>query len=227
MIKQNKRLNALCQLVTERVVADVGSDHGFVPKILLQQKKCDLVYVTDISQKCVQKAKCNLKGYEDFTKFVTCNGIEALFDTSPLPQQILIAGMGGREIIKIIMQDKGKVFNNFILQPQKNTQELRVFLQDNSFDIQKDFILQEGKIFYNIIQATRRESKIPLTLEQIIFGKTNLFSPTKDFDNYLNYKIEKIASILQNTSDNEIKDQLQAYIDCKNKIFNKTNKIIN
>lgn len=221
MIKQNKRLNALCQLVTEKIVADVGSDHGFVPKMLLQQHKCNFVYVTDISQKCVQKAKNNLQGYEGFTRFITCNGLESLLDVDPLPQQILVAGMGSREIIKIIKQDKYKVFNNFILQPQKNIQELRIFLQDNCFDIKKDFILQEGKIFYNILQITRIDRKKILTPEQIMFGKTNLESPTKDFENYLSFKIDRLTSILQKTADITIKEQLQAYIDCKDKIFNK------
>ena len=162
-----------------------------------------------------------MQGYESFTRFITCNGLEALLDVDPLPQQILVAGMGGREIIKIIKQDKHKVFKNFILQPQKNIQELRIFLQDNCFDIKKDFILQEGKIFYNILQITRIDRKNTLTPEQIIFGKTNLESPTKDFENYLNFKIDRLASILQKTTDTTIKEQLQAYIDCKDKIFNK------
>ena len=109
-----------------------------------------------------------------------------------------------------------------IIQPQKNIQELRIFLQDNCFDIKKDFIIQEGKIFYNILQITRIDRKNILTPEQIIFGKTNLESPTKDFENYLNFKIDRLASILQKTTDTTIKEQLQAFIDCKNKIFNKS-----
>ena len=87
--------------------------------------------------------------------------------------------------------------------------------------IKKDFILQEGKIFYNILQTTRIDRKKILTPEQIMFGKTNLESPTKDFENYLNFKIDRLTAILQKTTDTTIKEQLQAYVDCKDKIFNK------
>lgn len=217
MTKQNIRLNAICDLVTKRIIADVGSDHGFVPKILLQNNKIDFAYVTDISKKCVDKAKDNLQNFYDKTQFVVCDGITDLLSVTPLPQQIIIAGMGGREIVKILLQDKNKIFDNFILQPQKNTEELRIFLQNNYFDIKKDFIVHDGKIFYNIIQVCRSNTIKNLTNDQILFGKSNLSTPSEDFMNYLDYKIDKFTSILQNTTDNDIQTLLQKFTRCREK----------
>ncbi len=217
MTKQNIRLNAICSLVTKRIIADVGSDHGFVPKILLQNDKIDFAYVSDISKKCVNKAEDNLKGFYDKTQFVVCDGITDLLSVTPLPQQIIIAGMGGREIVKILLQDKYKIFDNFILQPQKNTEELRIFLQNNFFDIKKDFMVHDGKIFYNILQVCRSKTIIKLTNDQIMFGKSNFNSPSADFMNYLDYKIDKFSSILQNTTDSEIQSSLQKFLLCREK----------
>lgn len=217
MTKQNIRLNAICDLVTKRIIADVGSDHGFVPKILLQNNKIDFAYVTDISKKCVNKAKDNLQNFYDKTQFVVCDGITDLLSVSPLPQQIIIAGMGGREIVKILLQDEDKIFDNFILQPQKNTEELRIFLQNNFFEIKKDFMVHDGKIFYNIIQVCRSKTIKNLTNDQILFGKSNLSMPSEDFMNYLDYKIDKLNSILQKTADKEIKCLLQKFLSCREK----------
>ena len=217
MTKQNIRLNAICSLVTKKIIADVGSDHGFVPKILLRDEKIDFAYVTDISKKCVEKAKDNLQGFYDKTQFVVCDGITDLLTVKPLPQQIIIAGMGGREIVKILLQDKNKIFDNFILQPQKNTEELRIFLQNNFFDIKKDFMVHDGKIFYNILQVCRSNNINKLTSDQILFGKSNLSSPSADFMKYLDYKIDKFTLILQNTSDKEIQTLLKKFVKCRKK----------
>ena len=217
MTKQNIRLNAICDLVTKRIIADVGSDHGFVPKILLQNETIDFAYVTDISKKCVDKAKDNLQNFYDKTQFVVCDGITDLLSVTPLPQQIIIAGMGGREIVKILLQDEDKIFDNFILQPQKNTEELRIFLQNNFFEIKKDFMVHDGKIFYNILQVCRSKTIKNLTNDQIMFGKSNLSTPSEDFMNYLDYKIDKFTSILQKTTDNDIQILLQKFTRCREK----------
>jgi tRNA (adenine22-N1)-methyltransferase len=215
--KQNLRLNAICDLVSQRIIADVGSDHGFVPKILLQEGKIDFAYVTDISEKCVLKAKENLRDFFDKTQFVVCDGLMGLLSVAPRPQQIVIAGMGGWEIIKILSQDKLKNFGNFILQPQKNVEELRIFLQNNFFEIKEDFLLREGKIFYNILYVCRSKTLKNLTNDQILFGKTNLSMPNDDFMNFLNQKIDKFTSILQETTDGEIQNLLKRFVHCREK----------
>lgn len=223
MTKQNIRLNAICNLICKRTIADIGSDHGYVPKMLLSERKIDHAYVTDISEKCVAKAKNNLKDFADRTTFVVCNGLLGLKNVSPLPQQIVIAGMGGMEICKILMQDTLEQFHNFVLQPQKNTNELRVFLQENCFEIEKDFIIRDGKMFYNIIVAHRTSSRSALSPQQIEFGKTNLTAPSADFLEYLNYKIAKFNEILQKTTDCNVQSALNDYLSCRKELFGKLN----
>ena len=140
----SNRINQIGLFVSKRVVAEVGADHGFITKNLFETKKIDFAYLTDISEKCLQKSINNFKNTPYNCKFLVGDGLEALknedFKNSPKPEEIIIAGMGGNEIIKILQNKEANKFNFFVLQPQKNVVELRKFLQERNFLISLKYI---------------------------------------------------------------------------------------
>lgn len=228
------RIQEICNQVNSKVIAEVGCDHAYITKELLDNGKIDFAYLTDISEKCLEKAIINLRKYKKHTHFCVGNGLMALNNTVlqqqeeiynkvlphvlvtlknrdkvdknvvkafskvkednyPNIEQIIIAGMGGQEIIKILDQNDNCLYNNFILQPQKNIIELRIYLQENNYEILKDELVQEGKMFYFIINAKKVNKKpTPLSIFQLYFG-----SPTnkENLENYLNYELEKRKKI--------------------------------
>lgn len=204
MIKTCIRIEAICGFVTEKIVADIGSDHGFITKNLLEKNKVDFAFVTDISSKCLDKAKANLKDFSSRISFLQGDGLEMFLDERlaqknviSVPNQIIIAGMGGKEIKKILSLDTQKKFKKFILQPQKNVFELRQFLQKNMFEIVKDVLVKEGIMFYNIIVANRAKAEQNLTEMELVFGKTNLEKPSADFIDFVKTEKGKCEKILE------------------------------
>ena len=183
MIKISQRLNIIFSHIPNcNKFADIGCDHGYISYKMLTQKKCNSLIFSDISYPSLQKAEKLLKEFSN-CKGVCCAGLEKIdADTDT----VLIAGMGGENIITILEQ--GFLPKQLILQPMKNTDKLRVFLNKNGYFLQKDFIFKAEDKFYNLILA--QFGKETLTKEQIKYGKTNLLSPSADFLEYLQKEIE-------------------------------------
>ena len=197
------RIEAITSQVDESFVAEIGVDHGYILKTLLESGKCQKAIATDISGKCLSKAKNNLKSFYGKVTYFEGDGLKPILEAiSPqkneisVPKQIIIAGMGGREIKQILMQDTQKNFSKFVLSPQKNVSELRRFLVKNNFFISSDFLVKDGKMFYNVLKVEKNSKKQSLSEMQIFFGKTNLENPSKDFLEYVKTEKQKCKDIL-------------------------------
>ena len=205
MIKSN-RISTICQMVSKRVIAEVGADHGYITLNLFDNNKLDFAYLTDISSKSLQKAKDNFVNFKNYNvEFLVGDGLN-VFNFLPKnssyikPEQIIIAGMGGNEIIKILQNDKNS-FDNFVLQPQRNVVDLRKYLQDNFFEIEKDVMTKDGRIFYNILKVKKVKTKQLLKQEEILFGKTNIERKSDIFKEYLLFELEKLIKITKKTQE--------------------------
>ena len=206
MINKNFLTNRICEIassVTKKVVCEIGADHGYITYQLFKQKKIKFAYLTDISNKSLQKAQ-NLFEKSNLLKkvdFAVGDGLEAInkfskttLEVNPI-QQIVIAGMGGKEIIKILTKNNN--YTQFVLQPQKNVVDLRNFLVKNNYKITKDKIVKDGKMFYDVIVAKKSNKATSITKNQLLFGKTNLKLMHQDFVDYLHFKKEMLQNILQ------------------------------
>lgn len=222
----SKRIDAICCCVDKPVVAEVGADHGHITHTLFKQNKIKKAYLTDISQKCLDKAVKNFSSspYQSQVKFLVGDGLNALKDEQTLQphfltqleskfvpndnMQIIIAGMGGLEIIKILSSNQADKFTHFVLQPQRNVIELRKFLQDNNYKILSDLMVREGKIFYNVIKAQKTDGIYTLTEDELLYGKTNLINPNKDFIEYVKFELTKLKEISKVKKVEEIENKI-------------------
>ena len=78
MIKLSKRLNKIAELVDLGAsVIDVGTDHGYVPNFLCENKISSDVIATDISKNSLEKSIELTKelGNEKFVRNILANGI--------------------------------------------------------------------------------------------------------------------------------------------------------
>ena len=224
------RLDYIASLVDERVVIDIGSDHGFLVKKLFDSNQIDCAFVTDISQKCLKKAKSNLTNYNNII-YLCGDGLNVFNNNLPanldkkynnyMPNAVVIAGMGGEEIIKILSQKSAKHFNKFILAPQRNLVLVREYLCKHNFEIVSDKVVKEGKMFYNVIVAIRSKTKQRLSEEELVFGLTNIHSPDKDFLLYMQFLCKQYLEILSNKEVSSIRakyDMLQSIMQKNKKI---------
>lgn len=190
MIKISSRIQTIFSNIPNcEKFADVGCDHGYTSKLMLDSNKCSSVVYSDISAPSLKKAEQLLKDYKN-AKAVCCNGLEKV-DTDC--DCVLISGMGGENIIQILQE--GFFPQRVVLQPMKNTDKLRKFLIQNSYMIERDFIFKAEDKFYNLIVAIRGVQE--LSAQQISYGKDNLENPSEDFLEYLEIQLNKNKKILE------------------------------
>lgn len=161
------RLNAIFALIERAdIIADVGCDHGLVAEYCLSRKLGNRIIASDISDKCLQKAKDRLDDAQN-VEFRVCDGIAYKCD------EAIIAGMGGLLIKKILVcaAEAGLLPNTFVLMPHRDADAVRRTITELCYDIDADLMVKDGKRFYSAIRAKRCETVKPLTESQYLFGK--------------------------------------------------------
>lgn len=197
--KMDQRLDALVSFVGEnKIVCDVGTDHGWTAIKILEEKNPRKVIASDISPNSLKKLedKVLTKGYD--IELVVTDGIKDLEKYGP--QEIIISGMGGFLISKIIERgiDLAKKTEKLILQANNSLHHLRTYLMDRSFEIVDEKIVYDGGIYYDIIVCSYREDR-PLPYKNDYsyeYGDLNI--KRKDpllRDKLDKMKVEKIALI--------------------------------
>ena len=142
-------------------VADVGTDHGFLPIWLRLSGVSPAVIASDIRPGPLESAKRNAKRYGvDGISFRLCSGLE---DISPLETDIVvIAGMSGETIISIL-RAAGWDWRTkrLILEANTKQPELLVWLYQNGLHIEAEKIPQENGRHYRVFCAVSGEAPLP------------------------------------------------------------------
>lgn len=145
----SKRLQRIADYVPAGSrVADVGTDHGYIPVWLVQNGICEHVIASDIRpeplKRAVESAKNN--GVSDKISFLLCPGLEKC-----QPQEVdtvIIAGMGGETIIEILSAAPWTREKELVLQPQTKIPELRSWLNSNGYDVaEASLVADMGRIY--------------------------------------------------------------------------------
>jgi len=188
------RLNLILSRIPKcKVFADIGCDHGYISKSMLDSGKCERVVFSDVSEKCLEKARILLrKEVEDGLAIaVVGDGFKGVGKVDCA----LIAGMGGEEIVKILDECEN-LPEKLVLQPMKNCDKVRVALMRLGYAIKEDFVFfAEGK-YYDLISCEKGVDE--LTEDEIEFGRTNIIERGEDFIARLKSNVESLKKILLN-----------------------------
>lgn len=164
-MKSSDRLLTMTKEIrhNDRVV-DIGSDHGYLPLLLLREKFCSKIIVTDISPWSLKKAKKNIEreiiqgDNESTISYRLGDGLEVL--SKGEANIVVIGGMGGLLISQILSKniETALSFDKIIMQPRKNQGELRYWLLNNGFAISNEHLAQEGRFICEIIVAEKAKA---------------------------------------------------------------------
>jgi len=163
----SKRLQAVADLLDyHESVADIGCDHGFVSIYLIESKKAFRCLAMDVNEGPLERATEHVmeKRLSTYIETRLSDGAKAIrFQTNEdgmkqlEVEAALIAGMGGRLIIKILMDsyEKFRCMEEFVLQPQSEIAKVRQFIRENGYEIAKEnMIFEEGK-FYPMMKVVK------------------------------------------------------------------------
>ncbi|MCH5163672.1 MAG: SAM-dependent methyltransferase [Clostridiales bacterium] len=155
------RLNEIFVLIHKtKIFADIGCDHGYLCKMVLDANKAERILAVDISQACLNKAKILL---EDSAEYYLGDGLNPLGDI--VPDITVISGMGGNTILHIL---EGRLLPEVIISPQNDVYKVRDTLTSSGYKIIEDKVVTENGKFYDIIHLVPGEQC--LTELQKTFG---------------------------------------------------------
>ncbi len=212
-MKLSKRLQAIENYVSENaIVADIGTDHGYIPVSLIENGKAKKVIATDISKGSLDKTVEFVKDLRLEDKIDTRLG-DGLQVIKPYEvDTLIIAGMGGLLIMEILESNLKTLDSivNFIFQPMVASRELRQYLVKNSFSILDEDLVYEDKKYYEIIYAQRGKTnlvkEIDFEINPLLIAKGHPL--VKDF---IKYKIKGGENILDELSRGETDKSIERY----------------
>jgi len=160
--KLSKRLSAcLDALFPLKRIADVGTDHAYLPCHGVATGKLTSVIAIDVIDGPLMQAKATIKDYglQDQIEIRKGSGLVQLAINEV--EGVVIAGMGGKLISQLLLDslDIAKSMKRLVLQPQSGESTLRRTLFDNGFSIISEELLEEDGIIYTIITAEPGKSR--------------------------------------------------------------------
>ncbi len=170
------RLAAAIPFIRGDCMADVGTDHAYLPIVLLRRGLCDFAVATDIHKGPAEIAAAHLSAHGIDASRATVlltdglHGAEAFF-----PRDICIFGMGG-EMIAHILDEAPWVKDpsvRLILQPMTKQEKLRVYLAEHGFAIREERLVKTDRI-YQLLCAEYDGTPHALTPAQALLGAQNL-----------------------------------------------------
>ena len=152
----SNRLELIASFVKNGIgVADVGTDHGYIPVMLVKRGYKGNIIATDINEGPLNKAKQSLieADCEEAVELILCNGLDGC--ESEKIDTIIVAGMGGDTITGILDRAEwcAREDIRLILQPVTKPEILRYWLLNNDFRITNEAQAEENGTVYQIICA--------------------------------------------------------------------------
>ena len=153
------------------ILLDVGSYHAYLPIELVERGHIKSAIAGEVVEGPYQSAVKNVEahGLKEKIQVRLANGLAA-FEEADQVSVITIAGMGGRLIARILEEGLDTLANveRLILQPNNREDDLRIWLQENGFQIVAESILEEAGKFYEILVVEAGEMK--LSASDVRFG---------------------------------------------------------
>ena len=189
------RIEAIASLVDNgALVVDIGTDHAYLPIYLYENDITKNIVASDISSNALLFAKNNLEKHNlsSKIKLVVSDGFKNLDECFDIA---IISGVGTETIKKIL--DNEVLPNKLILSSHKNVSDLREYMFKIGYKIEKEIIVYENNIYYNIIKYVK--GKDNLSKYDLLVGLSNDI-------NYKKHLLNKYKEIYEKSHDKKYLD---------------------
>lgn len=168
------RLYAVASLVRgDGIVADIGTDHGYLPVYLLQTGKVENAVAADVRKMPLKNAEKSAERYAltDKISFRLSDGLKEFSETDA--DEYIFAGMGGTLIAQKLAETPWVKNPNlhFVFQPQSRAEDLRKFLFENGFETEREVAVSEGRRVYISFDAKYSGVVKPFKPSDCFIGK--------------------------------------------------------
>ena len=187
------RLRAIVGLVPSGArLADIGTDHAYLPAALLLSGKIRYALASDINEGPLQRGMETARTYgldDHRLCFRCCSGLQGIRPEDRIDTAVM-AGMGGELIARILQESPWSRSLRLILQPMSTQPELRRWLNENRYTIRRETLVREGDKLYVILTAESGEDA-PYSRAELWAGRQKRTVPQSLREAYLNDLIRR------------------------------------
>lgn len=153
-------------------LADIGSDHAYLPVALLRRGIIDVAVAGEVAATPLRAAQRTVRD-NDLDEQVSVRLADGLAALQPADRisAITLCGMGGETIRDILESGQAHLSGEerLILQPNGGEQPLRHWLMTHGYRILYEEVLRENRFDYEIIVADRT-GPVVYSDEELYFG---------------------------------------------------------
>ena len=194
------RLKMITEHIYTKSVADIGTDHAYVPIYLIQNSISDKAVAADIKKGPLEIARSNIEKYGLSDKISLRLGA----GLSPIGinefETCIIAGMGGETIAQILADDAWALDGAHLLLLQAMTAQpyLRQYLAAHGGVIQKESLCREGQRIYTVMTVVGGGKREQKKLSACCISDALLRDPmAEEYIHKLLHREQKIAHSLE------------------------------
>lgn len=171
-MKLSKRLETVLSFVEKGSrVADVGTDHGYVPIVLAERGIVAKCLAMDVREGPLGRARDHIRQHrlEEVIETRLSDGVKEL--KAGEADTVIAAGMGG-ELVIHILEDGRRLWDqikHWILSPQSEIDKVREFLIKNGFLIHREEMVKEDGKYYTVMDVVRGRMEEPAPWE-LLYG---------------------------------------------------------
>ncbi len=211
----SKRLYTLSQMITSGSrLADIGTDHGYVPIYLCETGHIPSALAMDINKGPLLRAEEHISGHQLSDRIVTrlSDGMAELKYGEA--DSVLIAGMGGMLTIHILTEgaDVLRSIRELVLQPQSDIREVRLYLRQQGHQVlAEDMVEEEGKYYpmMKVLPYALRGTEEALTEEELRYGPFLLRAGHPVLAEYLDQEYRQLTGVQERLSQNTSSEAAQ------------------
>ena len=219
----SKRLAAVAGMVTEGCrVADIGTDHAYVPIYLIKEGRSLKALAMDIGKGPLERAKEHIREYGLDSQIVTrlSDGLTEYVQGEA--DSIVIAGMGGAMMVRILSDGAEKCVGvrELILSPQSEIFLVREWLFEHSWQIEQETMLVEDGKYYTVMRAVPGDEP-ELKPVEALYGRYLLESKNQILHEFLGKErktVHRILASLENEQGEHIRNRKTELADKLQKI---------
>ena len=200
----SQRLSSVASMVTAgNCLADVGTDHGYVPIYLYERKIIPHAIAMDVNKGPLERAALHIaeSGMKEAIETRLSDGLTALKPGEA--DSVVVAGMGGPLIIRILSAhpEITESLKELILQPQSEISEVRIWLYEQGYEIVEEHMVFEDGKYYPMFKAVKNPEAEKLTNLEYKYGKISVLGEPEVLRAYLVREIANKQTILQKLSE--------------------------
>ncbi|MBO5930514.1 MAG: SAM-dependent methyltransferase [Clostridia bacterium] len=200
-------------------IADVGTDHAYIPIWLVQQRICPFAIAMDINHGPLMRAQDNIKrfGLADKIQTRLSDGVSSLAPDEV--DTVVICGMGGI-LINRILENGAHLYDtvrHYVLQPMTAIEETRKYLETHQFLIENERLVKEEDKIYTILSVVPGKMRMEKELDYHV-GICLVQNRDPLLPAYLDgrlYELDKAITSMSQTSNQEVLRKREKFISLK------------